>query len=58
MVFLSSRVIIKIKGIIGKVPKINIKHGYNIIYVENLWEYVSTNYKVHAFILHHQHPQA
>jgi hypothetical protein len=29
-VFLFCRVITQIKGIIGKSPKINVKHGYNI----------------------------
>jgi hypothetical protein len=44
------RVITQIKGIFGKSPKINIKHGYNIIYFAHMWEYVSTNYKFHACI--------
>jgi hypothetical protein len=26
-----------------KTSKINIKHGYNTIYVANMWEYVSIN---------------
>jgi hypothetical protein len=33
---MSCRVITKIKGIIDKSPKINIKYRYNIIYVANM----------------------
>jgi hypothetical protein len=39
-VFLFCSVITQIKGIIGKSPKINRNHGYNIIYVTNTWEYI------------------
>jgi hypothetical protein len=40
------------KWIIGKSPKINIKHIYDIIYVTNMWKYVPINYKIHVCILH------
>jgi hypothetical protein len=51
---------------VGKSQKINIKHGYNIVYDANIWEYVSINCKVHVCILHastspnisYAHPQA
>jgi hypothetical protein len=41
IVFLSYKVITKINGMFDKSAKINIKYGYNIIYVTNVWEYVS-----------------
>ena len=50
--FLFCRVKTKIKGIIGKSPKIIIKHEHNIIYDANMWEIMSTNYKIHVCILH------
>jgi hypothetical protein len=48
---MSCRVITKIEEIIGKSLKINIKRGYKIIYVANMWDYVSTNFKVYVCIL-------
>jgi hypothetical protein len=51
-VFIFSKVVTQIKGVIGKSPKINIKYEYNIEYDANIWEYVSINYKVHVCILH------
>jgi hypothetical protein len=50
--FCPCRVITKIKGIIGKSPKINVKHGYNIIYDANMWVNMLTKCKVHVCILH------
>jgi hypothetical protein len=47
---MSCSVITQIKRIIVKSQK-QYKHGYNIIYVANMWEYASKNYNVHAWIL-------